>query len=294
MLDYGGDPSTLTQCSDPSIQRALQVYHAVRTKKNTGNLPILCPCGHDVPIELCHGIEEGVPLHDRQHCFCRSGKKYAKCCKKRRYYYRESIEKEIPPSIYITDRGTLDAMLEQIRQPDFIKQYDGDKPIFTSMEIKVMAKFMQDTCYSTANDMIKSGDTRIDHCFQWILKHPKNDFYYARLWRKPGSASSDFPIDKVELTLRSNQWNSWVDEYISKKDSFYWMKKRSDVEIAQLNKVSWRGTALFRPCGNRSHSGGGCKKQQEETLNDFKMCSKCMITAYCSQVCRLFTSHSYK
>jgi hypothetical protein len=55
-----------------------------------------------------------VPLHDRQHCFCRSGKIYRKCCKKWRYYYRDSLDKEIPPPSRTTDKSLIKMLAGQM------------------------------------------------------------------------------------------------------------------------------------------------------------------------------------
>ena len=62
MLDGGGDPATLSHCADPTIRRALEVYQAVREKRGKTTLPLFCPCGNDVPVELCHGTNDVAPL----------------------------------------------------------------------------------------------------------------------------------------------------------------------------------------------------------------------------------------
>ena len=213
MLDYGGDPATLSKCTDSTIRRALEVYQSIREKRGTATTvpPPLCPCGADVAVELCHGAAKGVPLHDRQHCFCRSGKIYRKCCKKRRFFFRESLEKEIHPPRFITDPSAVKLLhqLVSVRQSESVAAGDtpeqaGNRKLFQGLDPAYLAEQHREIYSDTAMNAINAfGEKRIDKCFLWVLKHPQNDFGFARLWRKPGS--STFGRDKTELALRRDQ-----------------------------------------------------------------------------------------
>ena len=123
------------------------------------------------------------------------------------------------------------------------------------------------------------ADPRICKCFRWIVAHPdpRNDFLWARPWRKNGTCQ----ISKNECKVRQKEWNGWVDAYIAVKDTV--ADTRSASEIEKLMKISWGGGALWKWCSNPT-----CERT-EDFPDTFKVCSKCQIVAYCSKECQ--TSH---
>ena len=91
LIDYGAETNVgvLGRCPNNSIKKQLLQYAMARRARPPP--PLLCPCGHDVPVDQCHGDEKGVPLHPRMYCHCLSGKKYDKCCLRRRHFHRETL-----------------------------------------------------------------------------------------------------------------------------------------------------------------------------------------------------------
>jgi hypothetical protein len=158
-----------------------------------------------------------VPLHDRQHCFCKSGKKYRKCCKKRRYFYRESLDSEIPPPKVCADPNIIKMMISTYTALQARSEAAGESPeetakipFFPSITAEQNGALITKAAMEAI--VASGGKIPIDRCFFWCLKHPQNDICFARLWRK---AQGPFMFDKTELALRRDQWNGWVDEYIA-------------------------------------------------------------------------------
>jgi hypothetical protein len=102
------------------------------------------------------------------------------------------------------------------------------------------------------------------------------------------------PCDGAHLNFLHSPSTQWLTHHLllvnfhfltqGGDPRFDGFEDRDDLEICQLNKVNWRGTALFRPCGNSTSDS--CVLLQEQTENAFKFCSKCCITVYCSANCQ--------
>jgi hypothetical protein len=273
LLDYGADPSVLARCrpQDASVKAILEKYaisNAESIRKGTKKRPpLICPCGNDVPVNECHGAKNGVPLHPRMFCGCGGGKVYAKCCMKRRYFYRETLTAFIPPPRVISDPNVLksmakihlDALEEGKRKGLSLAEINSTK-IFPN----VSSDMVQES-YAKMADYVT--DPRLDRCFRWALRHPTNDFMCARPWRKNG-----------ECLKRRDEWNSIVDDYVSRRAELG--DNRSDEEIARLNKVNWQGSANWKHCGNPE-----CSIEEVEPMS-FQSCSRCAIVCYCSRDCQ--------
>ena len=91
LIDYGAETnaSILGKCSNNNIKKQLLQYALTKRVKPI----LLCPCGNDVSVDQCHGAKNCVPLHPRMYCHCLSGKKYDKCCLRRRHFHRETLGK---------------------------------------------------------------------------------------------------------------------------------------------------------------------------------------------------------
>jgi hypothetical protein len=276
------------KCPDLVARKKLKEFVVSLQANHISRPRLLCPCGNNVAVELCHGSERGVPVHPRMLCPCKSVKLYKKCCFKRRHFFREGLTANYPPPRYshkdshqfitqdnhvlmlkfLAEGRTAEAMSNIIK---------GRKA--TDSEISEMSQLHRDVFSGVAD---ACDDPRLDPCFKWCIKHPDNDFDFARSWRRGGKMR----ISKHEGQLRRDEWNSWVDEYISKRERGEIVEvdnndhHRDAEEIVRLNKVSWSGGAMLRKCGN-----GQCS-EVETRESEFRGCSACGIVMYHHKSCQ--------
>jgi hypothetical protein len=283
LLLHGANSSDIDKCFDAGIRDTLKAYVRELREKNVSRPPRLCPCGRNVLVGECHGAKEGVPAHPRMLCLCRSGRIYAKCCLKRRYYYRETLTEAIPPPKILDASCTstqvlhkyLDMQKEMLAAQGLTDEEIGKSKVFPES----LTEYQKRTVQMLLNMPPVVADPRVCKCFRWIAAHPdpRNDFGWARPWRTNGH----FLISKNECKIRQTEWNGWVDAYIAVKDTFD--DPRSASEIEKLMKVSWSGAALWKRCSNPV-----CGRE-EDSPDTFKTCSKCQIVVYCGKDCQ--TSH---
>ena len=285
LLLHGANPRDIDYCDDAGIKDTLKAYVRELREKKVPRPPQLCPCGKNVPLSECHGSKRGVPVHPRMLCLCRSGKIYKKCCLKRRYYYRESLTETIPPPMIMDTKScpsTTELFMKHMERErkKMIAQGLTEEEIGNTKIFPGGAEGYRESQKKMISDLLDLpfvvGDPRVCKCLRWVVANPdpRNDFMWARPWRKNGH----FQISKTECKIRQKEWNGWVDAYIAIKDTF--SDPRSALEIEKLMKVSWSGAALWKWC---SYSECGRK---EESLDTFKFCSKCQIVAYCSKDCQ--------
>jgi hypothetical protein len=283
MVDYGADIASLR--SSPrkpydNIVRELEAYAAARTAANTAMPPVLCPCGNDVAVSECHGAKDGVPLHPRQYCGCKSGKVYAKCCFKRRYFYRETLKTYLPPPRILAAGDSAGFMYKQLqrRETELLESGMSKEELGKMKLVDMLMPGVEHTADSL-NAMQQRGMLQIaqdmadvDPCFKYAIG--KCEFHYARPWKSNGMLK----ISKHEGEKRRDEWNADVDEYIAKKTSLG--DTRSDEDIARQCKVDANGAALWKRC-----TYPACPIQ-ETTPGQFKSCAKCRIVHYCGQNCQ--------
>jgi hypothetical protein len=187
---------------------------------------------------------------------------------KRGIYYHETLTAFIPlpPAIRPTAKMHKN-VLRVGKSKGLAPAESSNAPIIPNAN----ADTMQES-YAKMADYIT--DPRLDRCFRWALRHLANDFMCARPWRKNGK----YIIPKTECIRRKNEWNLIVDEYISKKVELG--DKRSDEEIARLNKVNWKGSANWKHCGNPE-----CSHEEVEPMS-YLACSQCDMVCYCSRECQ--------
>lgn len=267
LLLHGANPKDLKHCSCDKMQAILTAYAKELSTSKTARPTPLCPCGKNVPVSECHGSVDGMSLHPKRYCFCKSKKLYGNCCLPRRFYYRESLTQEFKPlkAIYevaekamakhwreivkkLTDKGIAD---EDIRKMNFIMG-----GIQESKE-GIIA-------------LVEENKDLFDPCFRWCLTHKNNDFLYGRPWRLETT-----PVSKEEAVRRMEVWNGMVDEYIQDVSI---ADIRAGHTIERLNKISLQGAALWKNCGYCVNI--------EDTPSTFLFCSKCKMVCYCSAECQ--------
>ena len=117
--------------------------------------------------------------------------------------------------------------------------------------------------------LVESGE--VDPAYAFALE--LSDFGPARPWRH-GARS----FDKAEMQLRQKEWNASVDTYIAKARETGDL--RSPEEISKAAKISWTGGPLYSACGEPT-----CGRVEEEP-QQFRLCSRCKQTRYCSDACQ--------
>jgi hypothetical protein len=279
MVDYGADVASLR--SSPRkpfdyIVRELETYAAARVVANTATPPVLCPCGNDVAVSECHGAKDGVPLHPRQLCGCSSGKIYAKCCFKKRYFFRENLTQYMPPKQVTSgdDALILDKILQQ-KKAALLEAGMSEEDLAKMSVAQILRSVTADSLVAKEQQNVLKGlqdMVDVDPCFKYVMIKLK--FLFPRPWRSNGMVK----ISKHEGEERRDIWNLQVDEYIAQKTSLG--DTRSDEDIARQCKIDANGVALWKQCAYPA-----CPIQ-ETTPGQFKSCAKCRIVYYCGQNCQ--------
>lgn len=114
LLDFGAHPRSLDQCPDVKARQQLQEYaqnlQMERASGKSAKPTLYCPCGSNIPPNQCHQQRRGVPVHSRIYCPCKSGKTYARCCKARNFFYRETLTTYYEPNRLITSRSFFECL----------------------------------------------------------------------------------------------------------------------------------------------------------------------------------------
>lgn len=280
--------------------KARKPYMALvkRLKSEKREVVVLCPCGSELPLAMCHdfddGREKGVPVHPKRPCPCTrtvnlrdkylddpSTRKpyptYGKCCLKRKRILKESLALLFEPmakrsdSEIKADQGRIDARIRAAERIGMSKdELDAlppfDIPGAPPLTVERYQKWYNERILDALlPDLIATK--KIDLAFLHALR--KSDFGCCRPWRNhPGRV-----LDKGEMEKRRDEWNAWVDEYIGLKED-----ARSTIEIEKAAKVGWAGGPLFARCG-------GCGVIEGEP-STFERCSACKAVAYCSKSCQ--------
>lgn len=227
----------------------------------------LCQCGSGLPLAFCHEWEgefKGVPVHDLQPCPCGKKKLYGRCCKKRRYYWRETLLEVIPPPRFIPR-----SVCGSPEELETLKKLSAD--MGSEEKEKSNQRIAADSCKlfgDVADGLVESGEC--DPGFAYACR--RCDFRFARPWRK--RVDDVMPITRREAEVRALEWNALVDAYIAEGGD-----PRSKLEIEQQCKVGWTGRALLHACANPA-----CARV-EVRKGEFKACSKCKVLRFCGKAC---------
>lgn len=81
------------------------------------------------------------------------------------------------------------------------------------------------------------------------------------------------------MVTREHEWNAHIDDYINDPRRAH-DDPRPAIEIERACKIDRYGGPMYKTCASP-----GCGNV-EETKDQFKKCSKCSTTPYCSAACQ--------
>jgi len=219
----------------------------------------LCWClTSGLPLKDCHGKKGGGEAEPSFGCFCKSGKTYERCCKKRGLTFRETRDNfaQVRSSPLGPD-SPLPAMLEKMKA--------GKGPndlLFPNTDAETINRSKKEL----SQMMLATLDIpKYDPAFAYALEHVD---FTPKYWK--------YMLPRNECLLRQKEWNDSVDEYITSKRVEGDTRSEKEIEIAA--KIGDDGASLYKECSN-CHG-------REQREKEFKTCAQCEVRAYCGKDCQ--------
>uniref|UniRef100_A0A7S3Y0B2 MYND-type domain-containing protein n=1 Tax=Heterosigma akashiwo TaxID=2829 RepID=A0A7S3Y0B2_HETAK len=280
LLEYGANPHAR---SGPKGKRTLPEHllprdkvtpeflallqRAKATRKKAARPAQLCWCLSGEKFSDCH--EEGKPVRDEAFCPCESGKRHARCCKKRQVVWYEKRDEyyEIKTAVHHNMASWMSNRKQQIREEHGREMLPTDK-VFNYKDKKEFNQAMA----SMYNGLAEAG--LIDHAFARLMGEVGFTPRYTRL------------LPKTEMLLRMMEWNTAADAYISSGAD-----GRGAEELELELKIGPDHAPLRRRCNNKlacaavepdpaAAAAGGAAGGR------FLLCARCKKVCYCSPGCQ--------
>ncbi|CAN0123864.1 unnamed protein product [Heterosigma akashiwo] len=279
LLEYGANPHARSGPNRKGTppehllpRDKLTAYRALlqrtKTRKKKARPPRLCWCLSGEKFSDCH--EKGKPVRDEAFCPCESGKRHARCCKKRGVVWHEKrdeyyeVRTLTDPGVTNTLAAWREARKQQIREEHGREMLPTDK-VFNYKDKKEFNQAMA----SMYNGLAEAG--LIDHAFARLMGEVGFTPRYTRL------------LPKTEMLLRMMEWNTAADAYISSGAD-----GRGAEELELELKIGPDHAPLRRRCNNNpACTAVEPSRPPPGRWGRFLLCSRCKKVCYCSPGCQV-------